>query len=290
MIIGVDIGTHSVKTSTKVCFLSKYTQGENFSEDNQIKINNQIYNIGEGEFSTGWDKSRKENTLLLLYTAVYKSSKENINQVVLGLPVQQYKKNRDALITLINNNKCVKVNDRNIILTDIAVAPEGASSYYALDSDKKALIGSKQLIIVDIGGRTTDITVFDNKKIIDVKTIPVGMLNIYQQIIDYVNTKYTESLSLEDGDIILKEGLFLNGEKKDISFIQPILKKNFETIYKEIQLKYNVAKGYIYLTGGGSILLKKPFLNRLNNIIVSDNPIFDNAIGFKRAGESLWQE
>lgn len=290
MIIGVDIGTHSVKTSTKVCFLSKYTQGENFSEDNQIKINNQIYNIGEGEFSTGWDKSRKENTLLLLYTAVYKSSKENINQVVLGLPVQQYKKNRDVLITLINNNKCVKVNDRNIILTDIAVAPEGASSYYALDSDKKALIGSKQLIIVDIGGRTTDITVFDNKKIIDVKTIPVGMLNIYQQIIDYVNTKYTESLSLEDGDIILKEGLFLNGEKKDISFIQPILKKNFETIYKEIQLKYNVAKGYIYLTGGGSILLKKPFLNRLNNIIVSDNPIFDNAIGFKRAGESLWQE
>ena len=290
MILGVDIGTHSVKTSTKVCFLSKYTQGESFSEDNQIQINNKIYNIGEGEFSTEWDKSKKENTLILLYAAVYKSSKESINQVVLGLPVQQYKKNRNALIDLITNNKCAKVNDRNIILTDVTVAPEGASSYYALSFDKKELIGNKQLIIVDIGGRTTDIIVFDNKKIIDVKTVPVGMLNIYQQIIDYVNSLYTESLSLEDGGTILKEGLFLDGESKDISFMQPILKRNFETIYKEIQLKYNVSKGYIYLTGGGSILMKQPFLNRLNNIIVSDNPVFDNAIGFKRAGESLWQE
>ncbi|WP_294405611.1 ParM/StbA family protein [uncultured Clostridium sp.] len=290
MILGVDIGTHSVKTSTKVCFLSKYTEGESFTEYNQININGRVYNIGEGEFSTDWDKSRKENTLILLYAAVYKSSKESINQVVLGLPVQQYKKNRNALIDLITNNKCVKVNDRNIILTDVTVAPEGASSYYALSYDKKALIGNKQLIIVDIGGRTTDITVFDNKKIVDVKTVPVGMLNIYQQIIDYVNSLYTESLSLEDGDTILKEGLFLNGEIKDTSFIQPILKKNFETIYKEIQLKYNVTKGYVYLTGGGSILMKQPFLNRLNNIIVSENPVFDNAIGFKKAGESLWQE
>lgn len=290
MILGVDIGTHSVKTSTKVCFLSKYTQGESFTEDNQIQINGQIYNIGEGEFSTDWDKSRKKNTLPLLYAAIYKSTQDCINQVVLGLPVQQYKKNRNSLIDLVSSNKCAKINDRNIIITDVTVAPEGATSYYALSSEKKTLIGHKQLIIIDIGGRTTDITVFDNMKIIDVKTVPVGMLNIYQQIIDYVNSLYTESLSLEDGGIILKEGLFLNGEKKDISFIQPILKKNFDTIYKEIQLKYNVAKGYIYLTGGGSILIKQPFINRLNNIIVSDDPVFDNAIGFERAGESLWQE
>ncbi|MDU1114599.1 MAG: ParM/StbA family protein [Clostridium butyricum] len=289
MILGVDIGTHSVKTSTKACFLSKYTEGESFSEINQLTINGKIYNIGEGEFSTDWDKSRKENTLILLYTALYKSTNDCINSVVLGLPVQQYKKNRDVLTELINNNRCAKVNDRNIVISNVSVAPEGAGAYYSLDLDTRELIGNKQLLIIDIGGRTTDIVLIEKKKIIDVKTISIGMLNIYQEIIDYVNTKYTESFCLEDGETILNEGLFLNGENKDISFIKQILQNNFNSIYKEIQLKYNTNKGFVYLTGGGGIELQVPFKKRLNNLIVTKS-IYDNAVGFARVGESLWQE
>lgn len=290
MILGVDIGTYSVKTSTKVTFFSKFTQEESFTEINKININGFTYNIGEGEFSTDWDKSRKDNTLILLYSAIYKSTNENINQIVLGLPAQQYKKNKNNLIDLINNNKCARVENRNLIITDVTVAPEGASSFYCLDANVRNDIGNKQLIIVDIGGRTTDIIVFQNKIIIDVKTIPIGILNIYQEIIDIVNTRYTESLELEDGETILKDGLFLKGKYEDISFIQPILKRNFNTIFKELQLKYNTNKGYMYLTGGGSILFEIPFKNRLNNLIVSSNRIFDNAIGFQKVGESLWLE
>ncbi len=290
MILGVDVGTYSVKTSNKVTFFSKFTQEESFTEINKININGSSYNIGEGEFSTDWDKSRKGNTLILLYSALYKSTEDNINQVVLGLPVQQYKKNKNNLIELIENNKCAKVENRNLIITDVTVAPEGASSYYSIDNSLRDEIGNKQLIIIDIGGRTTDIIVFQNKIIIDVKTIPIGMLNIYQEIIDTVNTKYTESLVLEDGEGILKDGLFLKGKQQDINFVQPILKRNFNSVFKEIQLKYNTNKGYVYLTGGGSILLKLPFKNRLSNLLISNNPIFDNAIGFGKVGESLWLE
>lgn len=289
MILGVDIGTHSVKTSTKVCFLSKYTQEESFSELNQLTINNKIYNLGEGEFSTEWDKSRKQNTLILLYAAIYKSTKDCVNDIVLGLPIQQYKKNRDALIELVNNNKCAKVNDRNIVISNVSVAPEGAGSYYSLSLDLRNKIGNKQLLIVDIGGRTTDIVLFEDKKILDVKTIPVGMLNIYQEVIDYINTSYTESFTLEDGETVLKEGLFLNGENKDVDFIKPILQRSFNSIYKELQLKYNTNKGYVYLTGGGGMALQVPFRKRLNNLIVTES-IFDNAIGFEKVGKSLWQE
>lgn len=290
MILGIDLGSYSVKTSTKVTFLSKFTEGESFTDNNKVVFNNKVYNIGEGEFSTDWNKSRKENTLLLLYAAIVKSTKDNFNQIVLGLPVQQYKKNKENLIELIENNKCGLIENRNLIITDIAVAPEGASTYYAMNIELRNMVGNKQLIIIDIGGRTTDIIVFENKKIIDVKTIAIGMLNIYQEIIDSVNSKYTESLVLEDGETILKDGLFLKGETKDISFIQPILKRNFNTIFKELQLKYNTNKGYIYLTGGGSITLELAFKNRLKNLIVSKNPIFDNAIGFEKVGESLWPE
>lgn len=289
MILGVDLGSYSVKTSQKICFLSKYIEGESFSENNVIIINGVSYNIGEGEFSTDWDKSRKANTLPLLYTAIYKSSNECVNDVVLGLPIQQYKKNRDNLIELVNSNRCAKVNDRNIVISNITVAPEGAGAYYSLDEESRKMIGNKQLIIIDIGGRTTDIVLFQNKKITDVKTIPIGMLNIYQEIIDYINTTYTESFNLEDGETVLKEGLFLNGENKDIGFIRTILQNNFNSIYKEIQLKYNTNKGYVYLTGGGGMTLQAPFKKRLNNLIVTQS-VFDNAIGFKKAGEALWQE
>ena len=144
--------------------------------------------------------------------------------------------------------------------------------------------------MLDIGGRTTDVSMFINKKISDIKTISVGMLNVYQDIIDTINTEYTENFTLEDGELILKEGLFLDGENKDVSFIKPILQKHFNSIYKDLQLKFNLSKGYVFLTGGGSDIFKKAFANRLNNIIVSSNPLWDNAIGFKRVGEQLWQE
>ena len=289
MILGIDLGTYSVKTSTKVSFLSKYTVGKSFSENNTIEINGINYTLNEGEFSTDWDKSCKENTLILLYAAISKSTNDLINQIVLGLPVQQYKQKRDKLISLVENNRCANVNGKSILITDVSVAPEGAGSYYSVSAKFQDKIKGKQLIIVDIGGRTTDIILMNNGKIEDVKTVAVGMLNIYSEITDYVNTKYTQSFKLEEGENILDNGLFIDGEYKDISFVKPILINSFNSIYKELQLKYNLRKGYVYLTGGGGIKLQQPFKNRLKNLIVADS-YFDNAMGFAKVGESLWQD
>lgn len=290
MIIGVDLGNYAVKTSEKVHFLSKISEMDSFTGDNKVIYNNKTIYIGEGEFSTDWNKSQKESTLPLLFTAIAKSTSDNINQVVIGLPIQQYKANKEELKELISNNRCASINNRRMLIEDIEVAPEGASVYYNMPLDTRQEIGGKQLIVADIGGRTSDISVFVDRKIVDVKTIPTGMLNIYQDIIDYINSNYTENFTLEDGEVILREGLFLNGENKDVSFIKPILHKHFNSIYKDLQLKFNLNKGYVYLTGGGSNVLQLAFKNRLNNLIVSKNPLYDNAIGFKRVGEQLWLE
>ena len=289
MILGVDLGNFSVKTSEKVTFLSKISEVDNFTGDNKIIFNGKTLFVGEGEFNTDWNKSRKENTLPLLFTAIYKSTTDNVNQVVMGLPINMYKKTKDDLMELIRNNRCARVNDRELIVEYVAIAPEGASAYYNLSDEQLREIGNKQLIIVDLGGRTTDICLFKNNKILDIKTIPVGMLNVYEKIIDFVNTTYTENFNLEDAQDIINNGLFLNGEVKDNSFIVPILKNCFNSIYKELQLKFNVNKGYVYLTGGGSEMLQYAFKNRLNNVIISNDCIFDNAMGFRKIGETLWQ-
>lgn len=174
--------------------------------------------VGEGEFQTDFNKSMKENTLPLLFSALALSDpKEQYFQVVLGLPIQQYKSNKKELVAFIEDNKSKEViiggNKRDIVITDIEVAPEGASAYYNLTLDEKNRLGNKQLIIVDIGGRTTDVCLFKDKRIKDYKTIPVGMLNIYADIVSIVNEKYTESFKLEEGEDILKDGLFLGGEQ-----------------------------------------------------------------------------
>lgn len=295
MILGIDLGNFSVKTSEKVRFISKISERETFDDKNTFTIEGVKYTVEDGEFTTDWNKSKKENTIPLLYYSIAKSTEDNLNQVILGLPIQQYKKEKDNLKEMIENNKIKEIvienKTRNIFITDVEIAPESAAAYYNLDLETKNKIGNKQLIIVDIGGRTTDICLFKDRKIKEVKTVPVGMLNIYQEIIDYINTEYTESFKLEDGEGILKEGLFLNGSHRDISFIKPILLNNFNSIWKEIQLKFNTSLGYILLTGGGSLTLGKAFKNRIgNNLIISKNPLFDNAEGFKKVGESIWQE
>ena len=289
MILGVDLGNYGVKTSEKIHFLSKFSE-ISFTEENKIVFNGKTLFLGNGEFSTDWDKTRKENTLPLLFSAIYKSTQDNVNQVVVGLPIQQYKSNKQELKELIENNRCARVNNRQLIIEDIEIAPEGASAYYNIEPEKKRDIGNKQLVMIDIGGRTTDVSMFINRKITDVKTISVGMLNVYQDIIDSINTKYTQNFTLEDGDVIINDGLFLYGENKDISFIKPILQNYFNSIYKDLQLKFNLSKGYVFLTGGGSHIFKTAFKNRLNNLIISNTPLWDNAIGFKRVGEQLWQE
>lgn len=294
MLIGVDLGNFGVNTSEGDFFYSKISEGSSFTNENKIIYEGKEFQIGEGEFSTDWNKSEKESTLPLLFTALARSSNENFFQVVLGLPIQQYKANKEKLKKYIEENRgktiIYKGVKREIIISDVIIAPEGAAAYYNLSLEQKSKIGNKPLIIIDIGGRSSDACLFENGKITKVWTIPTGMLNVYQDIINYINTTYTEEFKLEDGEVILKEGLFLRGKQQDIGFIKPILQKHFNSIYKDIQLNFNTSKGYVLLTGGGSITFQKAFKNRLDNLLISDDPLFDNARGFKKLGVSLWQQ
>jgi plasmid segregation protein ParM len=298
MKIGVDLGTYEVKTSEEKRFLSQISESPKFNEVNRIEIDDKVYYVGEGDFSTDWDKSLKENTIPLLYAALVKSSSESVFQVVAGLPIQQYKANKDMLKKFIEENRIRIVTYKNVkrkvVISDFEVAPEGASTYYNLSKEIREKINKKPLIIVDIGGRTSDICYFQDKVIKDVKTIKVGMLDIYEDIIDYANSNFpseSEGLVLEDGEDILKNGLFLKGVMKDNSFLRGILKTHFDKIYKDLQLKFPIAKGFVYLTGGGSINFRQAFLNRLpNNTIFSNDPIFDNAKGYKKLADSLFKD
>lgn len=292
MIIGIDIGNHTVNTSTGNHFLAKISEVADFEENNKIEIDGVELYGEEGEFSTDWNKADKSNLIELLYYALAQE-KENMFKIVLGLPAGQYKVDKTRLEERIKANNFKRVNykgkTKDILITDVIVAPEGAAAYYSLSEEDKNKIGDRQLIIVDIGGRTTDIILFKDFKIKKVETIEVGTLNIYAEVIKEINKTYRSNYKLEDAEKIIKNGLMINGEVKYIAFIQPILKRNFNSIYKSLQLFANLADGYVMLTGGGSILLQKPFRNRLDNIIMTKTPQWDNVNGFKVLGDNKYE-
>lgn len=289
MILGVDLGTYSVKTSEKISFLSKISEIETFDDKNKLVINEKTLYVGDGEFSTDWNKANKDNTIPLLLSAIYRSTEDRVNKVVLGLPIKQYKRNRDSLKELIRENRYNNVNDRDIVISDVEVLPEGAAVYYNIEYSILDTIGRQQLTIVCIGGRTTEVCQYKVGKIIGYDSMPVGMLNVYQDIVSYINKEYTKEFKLEEGQEILEESLTLDGKVIDTSFITAILKRYFNSIYKDLQLKFNIDKGYIYLTGGGSETFELAFKNRSRNIITSKECIFDNALGYEEFGRSLWQ-
>lgn len=290
MILGVDLGTYSVKTSAKVSFFSKISEIETFDDKNKIIINGKELYIGDGEFSTDWNKASKDNTMPLLLAGIYRSTDDRVNKVVVGLPIKQYKRNREGLKELIINNRFNNVNGKDIVISDCEILPESAAVYYNIESDLLDTISKQQLTIVCIGGRTTEVCQYKKDNIIGYDSYNVGMLNVYQDIVSYVNKEYTKEFKLEEGQEILEEGLILDGEFIDTSFITPILKRYFNSIYKDLQLKFNIDKGYIYLTGGGSETFELAFRNRSQNVIVSKTPIWDNVMGYLEFGRSLWQK
>lgn len=179
----------------------------------------------------------------------------------------------------------IKLNgeNRKIIITDFDVYPEGLGAYYSLDIND-------DVILVDIGGRTTDIAYIADKKLKESTTIVVGTIGIYKDIADKLNSLYSLDLDIPAAEKILNKGYFeIDGARTDLSFVTEILKRNFNKINDDLSMKFPARTEKIILVGGGYKIFEKAFKKRYINSYVADNPIFANAIGFQKVGEMLWQ-
>ncbi len=287
MILGIDVGNYSLKSNLGINIKALVSKEENILGSGIVlEMDNQKFIIGEGNFETELNKSSKENFIPLLYIGIALSSTEEFNSVVCGLPINQYKDNHKNLEELIERNKIktIKINgiERTIVIEKFKVYPEGIGAYYNLNS-------SEDIILIDIGGRTTDIAYVADNKHQKSSTVAVGTLNIYKSIADTINSKYSLDLRLKDIDRIIDRGaLTIDGEKINLSFITNILKSNFMKVKEDLDFKFNARTEKIVLVGGGAKLFSKAFMNRYSNCSIAEDPIYSNAKGFKKVGEKLW--
>ena len=297
--IGVDLGNCNIKTSKGIIVPSLITRGENYliSTGYQLEFNNEILIIGEGDYDTNLDKISKENLLPMLCLALGLSTKEEFIRIVLGLPINQYRSKKDKMIEVIEDNKILnfKLNgiERTIYIEEAAIFPEGVATYYSLDVDKRRELIEKDLIVLDIGGRTTDIALLKagkKRSVAKSTSLDVGMINIYNDMINEINSLYTLGLNIEDAEGIIKNGLEVDGEKKDTTFIKNIIRNNIEKVFKELNISYPVRTSPILVTGGGGRYFFKSIKKRYPSAQIIEDNLFSNALGYKKVGEKLWRD
>lgn len=284
MILGIDVGNYATKTSERVIFDSKVSL-TNILGNNAIEIGGTSYQVGQGNYDTEYRKVSKESYLVFLYTAILQSTNDIDNQIVVGLPIGQYKEDKEVLKGLVLSNRHYKGRylnkKREIFITDVEVYPEGPG----------AVANDFTGILIDIGGRTTDICYIIGgikKKIENHKSIPQGTLNLYSSFINSLNSRHGLDLKLNDAERILKKGLKVDGLSVDISSSMNSFKEYIEELIKQLQLDYSLKTNEVALLGGGSELLYNPLKKRIPNSFLIDDPVFANARIFKEVGENIW--
>lgn len=287
MILGVDLGNWNIKTSERNVFPSRYTTVENLlgATGDVLEYEGNKYYIREGKLENNYDKANKEtNIILFLYALALQ--KERYFKVVVGLPALTYKTSRDTFKEKLLENKVYKLKingiEKTIIIEDLIVFPEGAGAYYSLSQR------TKNAVIVDIGGGTTNIVSFKSGKLDKCTTLGKGMIEIYNNVREYLNSTYTLKLELEDIEIIMREGLRVDGDEISFTFIKPIIDSFVKDLMNELR-NYPIRTSKVLLTGGGSKLLKGP-LSKIPGLEVIDDYLFSNVKGFKKVGEAKWRE
>lgn len=298
--IGTDFGSCNLKTSTGIIVPSKVTKCNSnfFGAEYLVEFDNESYIIGEGEYDTVLDKTKKENFIPMLCLALGLSTKEQATRVVAGLPIGQYKsKAKEKLEQIIQDHRMLnfKLNgvERHIIIENFAVTAEGIATYYSLPGEQRRELKEKDIILLDIGGRTSDIALLKagKKRTIGQNTsLEVGMINIYKDVINEINSRHTLGLDIEAAEFILKHGLEVDGEKQDTEFIKEILMNNIKKVFKELNVSYPVRTSPILVTGGGGEAFFKAIKRRYPTSIMVNNHMFSNAMGYKKVGEKLWKD
>lgn len=287
MIIGVDLGNFAVKTSKGVYFLSKLSQDKSLNEHSDIlEFDDKHYSLEEGFFDTEYRKAYKKSLLPLLYAAIGLSTDDTKNEIVCGLPLSQYREDKEYLRNLIlqNSNKTITINGarKKIFIDDIEVVPEGVA---AVPNDFEG-------VVIDIGGRTTDVCLLTHegfkRKIKKPYSLAQGMLNLEGDFIKVINNKFGLDLSLDDASRILKSGLKIYGEEQNIEFAMFIYHTFVNSIISLLQVDYSLKTYDIALVGGGAKTLYKTFKNAMPNTRLIENSFFANAIGYERIGENIW--
>lgn len=287
--IGVDIGSYYAKSSEEIKFENRISIDDSVLSGGAMKVEfkEKRYLIENGVFDINVNKTLKSTLLISIATLIGLSCSDVCINLGIGLPINFYKTQKKYLEDLIRENQemVVSINGdkKRFVINKCVVVPEAVGVYYSLDRNFLKAINKKEVLIIDIGGKTTDTCIIDsNMTIKNPSTQTFGMLNLYNNIANLINSHYPElCIRVEDIRDILDNGLNSFDNPIDLGFIEVLYDKMVREIFNFIKLQYEDYQRKIVILCGGGFVLADRFKNYIPNIIVNKD-IFANAKGFKR--------
>ena len=271
--LGIDFGAVNCKSNiTGVVIPSKTTKVETrLVGDNEIvNIDGDARVIGIGSYERDKDLKFKQNHFKhLFFSTIIHSTDDIENNIVLGLPVDQYKKHKkeykEFVKSISNKEFTIKLKGkdeehRRIIINNVDIFPEGLGVLYSLSEEQLKELEGYDILIMDIGGSTTDWVLLRgsglNRDIIKHDSIPIGMHHLYNLVRGSIKRETEDRISQETAEEIVEGRQKHNvyGKETDLKFINDdkvsTLTEIIGDIKQEIGREFKAAK--MVVCGGGA--------------------------------------
>lgn len=293
--IGIDLGNFYTKTSNENKFESRLRLCndkvfELLSSGNVIVYQNRKYLLESGSFDVINNKSDKtsENIIVNLCAALSIDVPNGSSvRLAVGLPIDEYSIRQDEFKKMILDNPInfsKGGNNYSYEIESLHVMPECMGVYYSLDeATLKELIG-KSIIIIDIGGKTTDICYIEyynnRRRVVDHLTLKVGTIDIYKRIAKKINIEYGLNIKKEEVHNVIVNNAYVGDI--DMSFVDSIYDEVAYEIFNSIQGEYDYKIAHTIVAGGGSSLIFDNIKKYIDKNISCNKDFYANAKGFKK--------
>jgi plasmid segregation protein ParM len=159
---------------------------------------------------------------------------------------------------------------------NVKAYPESAG-IVILDKDKY----KGPYLVVDIGGRTVDVSYFEGTKLVKTGSYDLGMLTLYSNIVKFVNDRNPTDYGVIAAENIIKtHTITVDGDDKLFDPTR-LMKEHTEEILRRVKLDFPWKTSKRVFIGGGAYELKE-FIPGGNKIRLED--IFLNAKVFYKVG------
>ena len=287
MITVLDLGNNNVKgindKGTLINFGSNLSKSYESYPDgfNYILLDGEYTYFEKGIFSKEYIKTNKDYKAQLLYgiAKLYPNEDKVETNLTLLLPLSEMQHKKKYETDLTNKQfkftvRAAKKKDMIVNIKNVFVVPEGYASYSLVDEKIKA----GNVLIIDIGGRTTNVVAMDYGKAQILETYKIGILDFYLKL---KNLNADKQYKLEDIEKAI--------ERKDIKVSQKDLANFMNDILNEISLAVNINHYKVFFTGGGSIVLKDIIKNILpEQCVLLDDPLYSNVKGALVFSKQYW--
>jgi plasmid segregation protein ParM len=279
----IDLGNYNTKgvaDGEDFQFISTFEEYDSAdtSEKKVLVYNDKNYRMEfEKDFDGEYNKALKDYMPNLLW-GLDKSGVQNGEHIrlLLGLPITSLGQADKIKNDLVGKSFTFKTTEEKTIhIDEVVIVGEGISSYYMLPKEDR----EKDLVLIDIGGRTTNVVEYKNKRIVNKDTFPTGTIDFYNRAKNKFNNENGENVETHSVRHYIQQGVIPVYTELEDEFIKELMNK--------IKTPFNLGLGkLIVFTGGGSIDFRRAIEEYNKNYKFLENPIHSNNKGKRRIAKA----